>query len=269
MFAQVAAVIAVSRVMERQLLSLGCPRAKLIYNPCGADCNRFLGADPAGAPPHFVALGRMVEKKAPYLTLAAFARVLDENPLVRLRMIGTGDLLGVCRDLATGLSIDHAVTFLGPQRPEEVQEVMRNARAFVQHSITASDGDSEGTPVGVLEAGAAGLPVVSTRHAGILDVVIEGETGLLVDERDVTGMARQMAALAENPAFAAELGRNASRHIRRYYTLDQSINRLSQVLEAAALCRSMMPVRQAIEAEFPHEPSFEPFPAHRDRDPTS
>ena len=73
MFAQAAAVIVVSRAMERQLLRLGCPSGKLIYSPCGADCDTFMGARPLTAPPQFLAVGRMVEKKAPNLTLKAFA----------------------------------------------------------------------------------------------------------------------------------------------------------------------------------------------------
>ena len=127
---------------------------------------------------------------------------------------------------------------------------MQQARALVQHSITAADGDSEGTPVSILEAGAAGLPVVSTRHAGIPDVVVEGKTGLLVDEDRTDEMAQHILALAENPGFADELGRNAAIHIRRTYTMSHSIRRLAQVLEAAASGSSVALVREAIEVDF-------------------
>jgi colanic acid/amylovoran biosynthesis glycosyltransferase len=250
MFAQAAAVIAVSRAMERRLVSLGCPAEKLIYIPCGVDCDTFLGATPLTAPPQFVTVGRMVEKKGPQQTLMAFARVLKQFPDARLRMIGDGELLGPCRDLAASLEIDHAVVFLGSQPHEVVRQEMQQARAFVQHSITAADGDSEGTPVSILEAGAAGLPVVSTRHAGIPDVVLEGKTGLLVQEGRIDEMAQHMLALAKNPGFADELGRNAAAHIRRTYTMSQSIRRLAQVLEAAASGSSVARVRETIEVDF-------------------
>ena len=254
MFTQAAAVIAVSRAMERQLLSLGCPSGKLIYCPCGVDCDAFVAARPLTAPPQFLGVGRMVEKKGPNLTLMAFARVLEQRPDARLRIIGDGELLDTCRDLAASLAIDHAVVFLGLQSHDVVRQEMQHARAFVQHSVTAADGDSEGTPVSILEAGAAGLPVVSTRHAGIPDVVVERKTGLLVEERSVDEMAQHMLALANDPGLADELGRNAALHVRRYYTMPQSIRRLGQVLEAAASGSPIALVREDIEADFANQP---------------
>ena len=251
MFDRAAAIIAVSRAMEHQLLKLGCPRQKLVYNPYGVDCVAFEGADPERATPHFVAVGRMVEKKAPHLTIASFARVVSECPEARLRLIGDGVLLGVCRDLAAALGIEHAVAFLGAQPHDIVAREMRQARALVQHSVVASNGDSEGTPVAILEAGAMGLPVVATRHAGIPDVVAEGVTGLLGEERDVRAMATHMLALVRNPALSRELGRNASAHVRRYYTMEQSLDWLARILRAAASRQSIDAVRASIESELP------------------
>ena len=231
MFEQAAAIIAVSRAMERRLLSLGCPPENLRYNAYGIDCDLFGGSNPASAPPAFLAVGRFVEKKAPHLTLLAFAEVFRRCPQARLRMIGTGPLLGVCRDLAAALGISDAVSFLGVQPPDIVAQEMRSARAFVQHSVEASDGDCEGTPVAVLEAGASGLPVVSTRHAGIPDVVIDEKTGLLVDERDIVGMTTAMLRLAENPRFAAAMGAAAQEQIFRKHTLTASLSRLARILQ--------------------------------------
>jgi glycosyltransferase involved in cell wall biosynthesis len=110
---------------------------------------------------------------------------------------------------------------------------MHSARAFVQHSIRPGDGDSEGTPVAILEAGMSGLPVVSTRHAGIKDVVIHNETGFLVDEGDIDGMAACMLLLARDAAQAATLGARAHHHIRTNFSMDQHIARLSAILEQA------------------------------------
>lgn len=251
MFRQAAAIIVVSQTMNRQLIHLGCPPDKIVYIPYGVNCNEFQGADPGKAPPRFLSVGRMVEKKAPYLTLAAFQLALRDIPDARLRMIGDGVLLPVCKDLAVALGIDHAVEFLGSQPHRVVQDEMGHARAFVQHSITAADGDCEGTPVAILEAGMAGLPVVATRHAGITDVVREDETGILVDERDVAGMANGIIALASDPSLAGRLGKNAAQHISRYYRMDQSIAKLSLVLEAAANRRLISSVKIAIERQWP------------------
>src|SRR5437773_1118817 len=113
MFGQAAAIVAVSRAMERRLISLGAPSEKVHYNPCGIDCRQFHGAAPENSAPLFLAVGRFVEKKAPQVTLRAFAEVHRATPEARLRMIGTGPLLDECRSLVKDLKIDDAVTFLG------------------------------------------------------------------------------------------------------------------------------------------------------------
>ena len=231
MFTIAAAIIAVSRDMEQKLLSLGAPREKLFYNPYGVDTSFFSGAKPALAPPVFVAVGRFVEKKAPHLTLLAFKKVVDTYPDARLIMIGDGDLLEACKQLARALKITNAVEFLGVRPPTEVAYTMRQARAFVQHSVTTSYGDSEGTPVAILEAGSAGLPVVSTRHAGIKDVVIHGETGFLVEEGDIDGMAEYMLWLARDPTLAARLGEKARERICSEFSMEKSVGNLWHIIE--------------------------------------
>lgn len=121
---------------------------------------------------------------------------------------------------------------------------MRESRSFVQHSIRAFDGDSEGTPVAILEAQVSGLPVVSTTHAGIKDVVMSGETGLLVAEGNVNGMADAMIELAKSPSRAAELGKAARHRALKEYTLTQSIQKLATAIRSASGNR--IPVRKRI-----------------------
>ncbi len=233
LFDKAAAVIATSRDMERQLLSLGALREKLYYNPYGVDTTFFQGADPAKAPPVFIAVSRFVDKKGPHLTLLAFQRVTESVRQARLIMIGDGPLQESCKQLARSLAIDDLVEFHGPtSRQTDIVIAMRRARAFVQHSITTSYGDSEGTPVAVLEAGAAGLPVVATRHAGIKDAVIDGETGLLVDERDIEGMAQCMLQLAKDPDLAGRLGRAAREWVCANFSAERSIGNLWRIIES-------------------------------------
>jgi len=215
------------------LIDLGAPPEKVHYNSCGCDSEKFRPTKPGENPPQFVSVGRFVEKKAPQLTLLAFRQVLDVVPDARLRMIGEGPLLGPCRDLAGALDLGENVEFLGAQPHDVVAREMSQARAFVQHSVEASSGDCEGTPVAVLEAGASGLPVIATRHAGIPDVIIEEETGLLVEERDVPSMASHMIRLAQQPELASRLGAAARKHVAANYTMEQSIGRLWKVIENA------------------------------------
>jgi glycosyltransferase involved in cell wall biosynthesis len=234
LFEQAVAVITNSRTMERVLLDLGAHPEKLHYVPNGVDADRFQAGAPAEASPTFLAVGRFVEKKGPQLTIAAFASVYGAHPEARLRMIGDGAILGVCEDLAQGLGLGEAITFLGTQPHEVVAEEMRKARAFVQHSVVASDGNSETMPNSILEASASGLPVVVTRHAGIPEVVVDGETGFLVEERDVQGMARHMTRLVLEPELAAELGRAGRRRMQESFSIDSRIARLWEIVRAAA-----------------------------------
>jgi glycosyltransferase involved in cell wall biosynthesis len=230
MFHEAAAIIVVSQAMRARLLELGAPEKKVHVNCYGVDRQMFRPTDPAENPPVFLAVGRFVDKKAPYLTLLAFAEMLRHWPEARLRMIGDGPLLGVCRSMVVGMRLEKSVDLLGPQPHEVVASEMQRARAFVQHSIVAEDGDSEGTPVAVLEAGASGLPVVATRHAGIPDVVINEETGLLVEEHDVAGMARAMLRLACDPEEARRLGSAARHRVATHFHMEDSIHRLWQII---------------------------------------
>lgn len=237
LFDQAAALIAVSRPMQEALVALGAPADKTHYIPNGVDPERFGGSAPDRATPTFLAVGRFVEKKAPQLTIAAFASVWRRHPETRLRMIGEGRLLGACRDLAQGLGVGEAVAFLGTQPHDVVASEMREARAFVQHSLVASDGNSEGMPCSILEACASGLPVVSTRHAGIPEVVIDGETGFLVAERDVESMADKMERLVVDPTLASKLGRAGRQRVEEHFSMDSSIARLWGVIETSSTAR--------------------------------
>jgi glycosyltransferase involved in cell wall biosynthesis len=230
MFRQAAAIIAVSRPIRERLIRLGASEEKIHYIPCGVDCRKFAGANPAAAPPVMLAVGRFVEKKAPALTIRAFAEAHRVHPEARLRMIGDGPLLDRCRELAKELAVEDAVKFLGVQPHEALEGEMRRARCFVQHSVEAESGDSEGTPVGILEAAASGLPVISTRHGGIPDVVVEGETGLLVKEKDVRGMAEHMIRLIREPDLAGQLGRAARHRVETHFSMEQTLGDLWDVI---------------------------------------
>jgi colanic acid/amylovoran biosynthesis glycosyltransferase len=233
LFAAAEAIIVVSKDMKKQLLELGAPPEKLKYIPYGIDLNQFNGAEPQNASPVFVAVGRFVDKKAPHLTLLAFKKVLEKVPEARLKMFGTGDLYEACCQLTKALQMNHAVSFKGSRSSHEIASEMRQARGFIQHSLRTNSGDSEGTPVAVLEAGASGLPVVSTRHGGIPDVVIDGQTGLLFDEGDINGMANAILKVAQYPILAGEMGRKAQIRIRENFNMGKSIQALSEVIENA------------------------------------
>lgn len=226
------AIVAVSRDMQAQLIKLGAPADKVHYNSCGVEPSVFKGADPLHSPPVFVAVGRFVNKKAPHLTLLAFKATLETCPDARLVMIGDGPLWEACRQMTRSLGLSDAVELQGVRSQADVARTMQQARAFVQHSVTTHDGDSEGTPVAVLEAGASGLPVVSTQHAGIKDAVIHEKTGFLVAEGDIARMAEQMTRLVKDPQLAADMGQAGREWVSSEYSMEKSINKLWSIIDA-------------------------------------
>lgn len=206
LFQQAAAVVAVSQDMRRQLCGLGAPPHKVHVVPCGVDAPP-LGEAPARLSGLVLWVGRFVEKKQPELALRAFARAHAEVPGLRLAMIGDGHLRPACEALAATLGLGSAVSFLGAQPAHSVAETMQHAEALLLSSGTAADGDSEGLPIVLLEAMAAGLPLVATRHAGIPDAVQHEVEGLLCESGDAPGLAAALLRLHQDPALRQHLAR--------------------------------------------------------------
>ena len=227
-------IVVVSKHMVGQLGHLGAPLDRIVYNPYGVDIDAFCGGEPELAAPTLLALGRFVDKKAPTLTVRAFSKVHREEPRSQLVMLGNGPLREACIELARDLEIEESVSFPGSIGHDGVAEWMRRVRCFVQHSRRAVDGDSEGTPLAVLEASSCGLPVVSTRHAGIVEAVLDGVSGFLVDEGDVDSMAKHMLRFVREPELAERMGAAGRRHIEANYSSQGSLGRLRSILAEAA-----------------------------------
>jgi len=228
MFANAVRLIAVSNHMKNQLISIGAPKDKVVCNPYGPKSD-FNNLKPDYASNQIISVGRFVGKKAPYLTLDAFRRVLVEYPDLKLTMVGDGPLLPVCKNLANAWGIKDKVQFTGAVTHEKVIQFMEASFCFVQHSLTADNGDNEGTPVAILEAGAAALPVVATKHGGINDVVIHGETGFLVDEGDVDSMAFFIIKLASQRDTTKKIGSAARVNIDKNFSIEKHISTLQAV----------------------------------------
>jgi colanic acid/amylovoran biosynthesis glycosyltransferase len=230
MFRYASYLIVVSSDMQRQLLDKGASTEKIILNPYGPR-DDFFHLQPNFNEIIFLAVGRFVEKKAPHLTLQAFKKAHAKVPEAKLMMVGNGRLWEACKEWVKEEGLEKVVTFLGAISHEQVLHVFEKAYCFVQHSVVASNGDSEGTPVAILEASAVGLPVVATRHAGIKDVIVHGETGFLVKEHDVDSMADYMIKIANDALLAQKLGKQGQLRVKEKYTMRQHISTLNYLVE--------------------------------------
>lgn len=232
----VAGAIVVNDLQFATLVDLGISSDKVHIIECGVDTEVFRPQKRLVSSGffHFLAVGRLVDKKAPLLTIRAFAEAQRLVPEVRLTMVGGGPLLRDCRRLVRRLALSDGVRLTGPLPADEVRPIFDSANAFVQHSITDSAGGQEGWPIAIAEACSLGLPVVATRHAGIVGQVRHEETGYLVDEGDWLNMGKRMAQLAEEPATAEQMGGRGRRHIRERGDLSKQVARLRAVLEKVA-----------------------------------
>jgi glycosyltransferase involved in cell wall biosynthesis len=143
-------------------------------------------------------------------------------------MLGTGGPLAP-RLRAQARTLDLDVRWLDPAT--SVAAAMADADVLLAPSRTAADGDEEGTPTVIVEAGAAGLPVVSTRHAGIPEQIDDGATGLLAGERDIWGLADALVAIARDPARAHAMGAAGRARMMRDYSLASHRARLHEVYD--------------------------------------
>lgn len=230
-----AGMIVVAKYQQDFLLQQGVDPEQIALIPCGAPANEIASqaaAIRASAPRtddhcRFLFIGRFTEKKDPLSVLKAFQHCHVQYPHARLRMAGFGPLEGDCHDWVKqqSPSLAQAIEFAGTLTPQEVIRELAFADALVQHSRVASDGDMEGWPVVIGEAMSASLPIVATRHAGIVDQVIEGHNGYLCDEGDWQQMGVDMARIAADRKLQRQMG-NASLERVLEFDADLQIERL-------------------------------------------
>lgn len=177
--------------------------------------------------------GRLVEKKGIEFAIRAVGE-LPSNVQLVLEIIGDGPLRAALEDLVLQLNLQDRVNFLGAQTHEAVLKHIKDADIFLLPCVTAGNGDREGIPVVLLEAQAAGVPVISTVHTGIPEGVLHNESGFLVPERDVHAIALRLRELAEDQQERIRMGRQGRRFIRERYNSLSELPKMEEVLKEAA-----------------------------------
>ncbi len=224
---ETALFLCVSGFIRDQLLARGFPPEKLLVQHSGVNIDPAYGPDDPAAPLYAMFAGRFVEKKGVPSLIEAVRRLEAEGRTIRLVLVGEGPMEQELRQAASALK---QVEFMGWMPNPELRRWMRGALALCVPSQLASDGDAEGLPTVVIEAMAAGTPVIGSRHAGIGEAIEDGQTGFLIPEQDPGALAAALRRLTDEPGLRQRLGENARQAAIANFDMFAQSRRLEQRL---------------------------------------
>jgi glycosyltransferase involved in cell wall biosynthesis len=238
---EAAFVVAVSDY-SRDLLVQKCPDAAgkihRVYN--GINLRKLKPAPPRSlnVRPRILSVGRLIEFKGFRDLIAASAELKKRGIEFECEIIGEGPLREELQNAITVAGLDGIVRLLGALSQEEVLRRLVDCDVFALASIVDSKGASDILPTVILEAMAAARPVVSTRLAGIPEMVRDGESGLLVAPGDVAALADALESLLRDPQLRERFGASGRRVVEDKFDVDKNAAQLLQLFEAAAAQRA-------------------------------
>jgi glycosyltransferase involved in cell wall biosynthesis len=222
-----------SRGAAAFLQSRGLPAEKFRVIPNGVETTGVPEATHDAKPrPKVICVARLVQGKRHSVLLHALARLRDEGADFDCELVGDGPWLETTHGLAARLGLADRVRFLGTRPPEDVRSLLAGADVFVLASIW------EGLPGSVIEAMAAGLPVVGTNVNGIREIVVPGETGLLVAPDDADALADALGALLADARLREEMGRRGRERAETEYSIDRLVERKITLFREIAAARA-------------------------------
>lgn len=220
-------VVVAGAVRETRVNRWGIPAEKLVVIPNSVDLSRFdfdIDRDAvreelhASDGPLMVAVGHLTAVKGHSCLLQAAKRVVETVPGTVLSLVGDGPLLDELAAQAEELGISDSVRFLGYR--QDVESILKSADVFVMSSLR------EGTSIAVLEAMAAGLPVVATAVGGNPEVIEDGKSGILVPVQDPAALGDALLRVLSEPEFAASLAKAARARVEAEYSAETNLARL-------------------------------------------
>ena len=222
LFRSGAGLLTNSDFQRRRLIAAGASPSRLAVLPLGVSpaCTAASATERAG-PPLVVTIGRLVPKKAIGDSIRAFGRALRTvgSPWA-YHVVGDGPLRGPLSQLVSDERLKGTVRLRGFLARHETIDLLQDASIFVLASRSADDGDTEGTPVSILEAASLGVPVVTTRHAGIPETLPPeaAREGFLVEEGDLAALSSALARLMASSELRRQWGEACRQHVQRRHS---------------------------------------------------
>jgi len=211
--------LAMSNDMKNDLISLGCDPNKISIHYHGIntkdfDIDRTYRRNDTF---NLLTIASLSARKGHLLVLDAIRTVKEIEPSINLTytIVGNGDLKSELQKFVSKNALENIVSFQ-PETPHgtEFNSFLLNADVFVHPSTTTKTGDKEGIPGTIAEAMTSGLPVISSYHAGIPNIIENNKTGFLIKENDTVDLANKILLLYYNPELRARIGRKAKEYAR-------------------------------------------------------
>jgi len=219
----------VCKFFKKKLIKQKCNPHKIVVHHSAIDCEKFSYKKRTlnpGERIHIVTVGRLVEKKGMKYAIRAIAKLVKKYPHIKYTIVGDGPLREELVLLIKMLKLEDRVTLYGAATHDEVVKILNKAHLFLHPSIKGSDGNEEGIPNSLKEAMACGIPVVSTFHAGIPELVEDGVSGLLVLQRNSGELAKKMEYLIVHPEKWVSMGKAGRKKIEREFEIGKTVDKL-------------------------------------------
>lgn len=228
-----------TKFARRQLTDYGCPLNKIHIIPQGTNTADFafkprnIASD---RPINIISVGRLSIEKGFHIAVEAIAKLMKQHPDIRYHIIGGGVEEQNLTNLIHNLGIVANVEIAGSVSTDKLLSFYNEAHIFILPSIDFRDGSHTETQGVVLqEAQSSGIPVIASRTGGIPEVVIDGETGLLFDEKNVTQLSQLIEILINNSDLYQKLSYQARRDVEDNYSTNAICNRLINVYQSTLI----------------------------------
>jgi len=218
----------------RERFSDSANRIQRIYN--GLDLTLFKRADFSSTPPLIVAVGRLIAKKGFADLLRTCWLLMERGQSFRCEIFGEGPLEQELREQITQLDLEGRVELPGAKPQHEIRELLAAATVFVMPSVVDPGGGMDNLPTVIMEAMAAGLPVVSTSVGGIPEMVIQNETGFLVPAGDVAALAGAIERLFDEIGLAQRLGEGGFQRAKELFSIQKNVRSLLALIDPDNNC---------------------------------
>ncbi len=222
-------VLTPSDYISRRVIDMGFSPEKVRTQYIGISPASQMPLSRKDRKPMVVFVARLTEKKGLSYLISAMGQVQATYPELELVLVGDGALRRQLESQAEETLQNYR--FIGWQSPDEVQQWMREALLFCVPSVMAENGDQEGFGMVFIEAQRAGTPVVSTLHGGIVESVANGETGILVPEKDSSALAEAIEGLYQNQEMWREMSVAGYERVQRGFTMPHLVAQLEDTYD--------------------------------------